>query len=123
MTDAEQWRDRVQREMGRTESALKAHEDRMDRQDDAVKELVISVNNRFDGMKLHLDRQDEKLDILIQRNARTDGADGARKDAKKAWMDRSGLFWSAIVGICTAIGVTVDVSGRWIFAVLHGGHP
>jgi hypothetical protein len=97
----------------------------MDRQEVSMRELKSDFNARFDGVKLHLDRQDEKLDrqdqkldLLLQRNAREDGAG----DAKKAWLDRSVSYWTIIGAAFTAIAVAADMGGRWIWSLIHGGH-
>jgi hypothetical protein len=64
----------VDRDIGRIEGALKAHEDRMDRTDIGIREIKDDVNKRFDGIKIHLDGQDAKLDILLARSNKDDGA-------------------------------------------------
>ena len=100
----------VERDLGRIEGALKAHEDRMDRTDDAIKTLSASVNNRFDGVKLHLDRQDEKLDVLIRRSDREEGADGARR----VWFENNAAGWAKLCGIVVALATIAQVFGHAI---------
>jgi hypothetical protein len=69
----------VERDIGRIEGALKAHEDRMDRSDAAHAAQFKTINDRFDGIKQHLNGQDEKLDILIAKSNREAGESGMRR--------------------------------------------
>lgn len=103
----------VERDIGRIEGALKAHEDRMDKTDDAIKALENSVNNRFDGVKLHLDKQDEKLDVLIRQGEREAGADGA----KKIIFDNSLASWTKLAAAATVVGVGGDLLGKSILSI------
>jgi hypothetical protein len=64
----------VERDIGRIEGALKAHEDRMDRTDAAHADQFKVINERFDGIKQHLNGQDSKLDILVAKSNRDAGA-------------------------------------------------
>jgi hypothetical protein len=60
--------------IGRIQGALKAHEDRMDRTDAAHADQFKMVNERFDGIKQHLNSQDTKLDLLVAKSNRDAGA-------------------------------------------------
>lgn len=104
---------KFERDLGRIEGSLKAHEDRMDRTQDDVKELSVSVNNRFDGVKLHLDKQDEKLDVLIRRSERDDGADSV----SKLNSDNSLAFWTKVSCAAIAIGTVADLLGHSVLVI------
>lgn len=82
----------VERDIGQIQGALKAHEDRMDRMDGFYTKTLEAVNARFD-------KQDGKLDLIISRTIREDGASGV---------------WTRILGGIAALGAAV-ISGHWIW--------
>jgi hypothetical protein len=107
----------VERDIGRIEGALKAHEDRMDRTDVAHASQFKAINDRFDGVTAHLDKQDEKLNLLITRTNREDGADEAEaaivaKDEAKS-QKRLMIYLAGAGVIATLIGALLEA--HWHF--------
>jgi hypothetical protein len=95
----------VERDIGRIEGALKAHEDRMDRTDAAHAEQFKAFNARFDGVESRLSKQDEKLDTLILRTAKEDGASEHEKNAEESQIS----FWAKWSGFAIVVGTVAAV--------------
>ena len=64
----------VERDIGRIEGVLEAHKDRMDRTDASNAVQFQAIHTRFDAVKLNLDEQDKKLDVILLRTSKQDGA-------------------------------------------------
>lgn len=90
----------IEREIGSMQATLRAHEARMDRSEAAHAEEIKALHSRFDGVKLHLDKQDAataKIQGLLNR-----------------WMGAIGLG-GVLLGFATALLFAAMEGRLWIF--------
>lgn len=110
----------VERDIGRIEGALKAHEDRMDRTDEAHAEQFKAFNTRFDGVEKRLEKQDGKLDTIIFRTAREDGVSEHEKSAEESSIS----FWAKWSGFAIVVGTVAAIlqpAVTWVKHLVTGG--
>jgi hypothetical protein len=99
----------VAEEIGTIKGALKHHEDRMDRNDHTTQERFTSLENEVRTHAANSARefkdQNAKLDILILRSAKEDGAQEREKQAEESQIS----FWAKWSGFAIVVGTVAAV--------------
>jgi hypothetical protein len=113
----------VERDLGRLDGAVKALEDRADRNETATQGRFQSLELKLEAQSINIARefkeQNTKLDTLILRTAKEDGAQESESSAQESRLS----FWTKWSGFAIVVGTVVAVlqpSFDWLKHVIMG---
>lgn len=120
----------VAEEIGTIKGALKHHEDRMDRSERATQDRFTSLENEVRAhaanSALEFKGQNAKLDILILRSAKEDGAQENEKQAEEHEKQAEGSqvsFWAKWSGFAIVVGTVAGIlqpAVSWLRHIVTG---